>query len=216
MKKNNISVKHDHWIGGKMCKYKYTIAHKIFISYSKGRTYCRLWKYCILANCWDPIPNSQLYQCIIVRCCIVVTCGDPTPTNGFINVSQSDGSFPVNTAVSFGCNDRHILTGSDSSTCDCQGSWNPQPPNCTPSKNHDNLFIFTTRRRSYVKVIFSQVSVCSRGRWVSLVPEPSMVVGMSRGWAPIPYHGHLVAATIRAIRQAGRTNPTGMLSCYSN
>ena len=58
------------------------------------------------------------------------TCGDPTPVNGQLHPSLADGIYPENTTVSFTCDDGLTLSGNSSSTCDAQGTWNPQPPTC--------------------------------------------------------------------------------------
>ena len=94
----------------------------------------------------------------------------------------------------------------------------------------------TARKRSCGKIMFSQVSVCSRGNlwyhvlsgvgWVSLAPGPLLGwvcqgVGTALDMGPQergeylpPNPNPLELDTTRYGRQVGDTHPTGMLSCY--
>ena len=62
-------------------------------------------------------------------------CLDPTPLNGSVSPSQSDEVYPEGITVTFTCEDGYSLDGAESSTCDDQGSWNPQPPVCMESNS---------------------------------------------------------------------------------
>ena len=60
-------------------------------------------------------------------------CGDPTPEFCSVTPSQADGIYSEGTSVTFTCYYGYNLTGAASSTCNSQGSWNPQPPTCNLS-----------------------------------------------------------------------------------
>ena len=59
------------------------------------------------------------------------TCEDPTPANGQVNASgQHNEEYIPGTTVSFMCDTGYRLDGSDSSTCQTSGTWDPPPPTC--------------------------------------------------------------------------------------
>jgi len=61
----------------------------------------------------------------ILACCIIVPCSPLTdPNNGAISCSLRDGGAPsYEDTCSFKCNTGYELTGSDTRTCQSDGSW---------------------------------------------------------------------------------------------
>ena len=72
---------------------------------------------------------------------VETTCPEPTPSNGQIQPSGS-GPYPINTTISFSCNRGYNLDGSDSSTCNIYGIWDPPVPKCKQGNEKYRLGIF--------------------------------------------------------------------------
>ena len=62
----------------------------------------------------------------------LATCTDPTPQNGQV-IPNNNGVFHEENTVSFTCNYGYKLIGGDSSTCQADGNWHPEPPTCPQS-----------------------------------------------------------------------------------
>ena len=63
---------------------------------------------------------------------LTATCEDPTPQNGQINPLGHNGVYHENNTVFFSCDYGYKLNGTNSSTCQADGTWDPQPAICVP------------------------------------------------------------------------------------
>ena len=81
-------------------------------------------------NAKIPIPNQKHVFYLLVAC------RDPTPENGQISPLQPNGVYPENTTVPFVCDPGYNLIGEDSSTCQADETWDPQPPSCIESNEY--------------------------------------------------------------------------------
>ena len=83
-----------------------------------------------------------------------------------------------------------------------------------------NICVFTARQRSFGKVMFSQVFVCSQGI-SGARPLPGnwshvLLDGVRYFWSHVPQKGHGTRYTLTpspGTTKAGSTHPTCMLSC---
>ena len=68
---------------------------------------------------------------------IVATCADLIPLNGQVNPpGLTNGQYRVNSTVSFMCDYEFHLQGFNSSTCQANGTWNPQLQICREGKEN--------------------------------------------------------------------------------
>ena len=64
---------------------------------------------------------------------VAINCSDPgTPTNGHRNLSNTT----YNSVVTYTCDVGYTLQGSNSRTCQSNGSWNGSVPECTRKSIH--------------------------------------------------------------------------------
>ena len=61
----------------------------------------------------------------------LATCTEPTPKNGQISPLGHNGVYHEDNTVFFSCDYGYKLTGFNSSTCQADGTWEPQPATCT-------------------------------------------------------------------------------------
>ena len=79
---------------------------------------------------------TEKHECSIkikLTSLIVVTCADLSLSNGRVsyNTGSVNGGFPVDTVVSFHCNNGYSLSGSSSRTCQTSGNWDQSTSTCT-------------------------------------------------------------------------------------
>ena len=76
-------------------------------------------------------------------------------------VPQND-AYPINTEVSFTCDYGYFLNGSDSSTCQSTGDWDPQTPTCNKViKSMLDLTITSTQFLLLYAITHSYISLHS-------------------------------------------------------
>ena len=67
---------------------------------------------------------------ININILLLVFCADPGPANGYVTPSQSDGQYPINSTIYFSCDPGYSLSGSSSSICQTDRTWDQQTPTC--------------------------------------------------------------------------------------
>ena len=64
-----------------------------------------------------------------------MTCSAITLENGEVTYTmpEENGRYSIDTVANFSCSTQANLTGTQSSTCQASGNWNPQIPTCNLS-----------------------------------------------------------------------------------
>ena len=85
------------------------------------------------------------YLIIFIMCFLLVSCPSLSdPSNGLINCSLGDDGVPsYEDTCSFTCNTGYELTGSESRTCQSDGSWSGSTAMC--NKGEYNLLAICTK-----------------------------------------------------------------------
>ena len=66
-------------------------------------------------------------------------CGDPgTPNNGY----RQGNYFKFNSTINFSCKEKHHLEGARQVTCQANGKWTAQAPECLGKLHSRIIFIF--------------------------------------------------------------------------
>ena len=84
-----------------------------------------------------------LYTIIMCFIFLLVSCPSLSdPNNGMINCSLGDnGTLSYEDTCSFTCNTGYELTGSDTRTCQSDGSWSGSDAVCSRGKHNLLLFV---------------------------------------------------------------------------
>ena len=61
---------------------------------------------------------------------LAAICTEPTPENGKVSSLEYNGVYHENSTVVFSCDYGYELNGFNSSTCQADGRWEPQPATC--------------------------------------------------------------------------------------
>jgi len=82
------------------------------------------------------------YACMLATVCLIVTCPPLTdPDNGtIVCLLEDDGVSFYEDTCSFTCNTGYKLTGSDTRTCQSDGSWSGSVTICNQMEGTDFLF----------------------------------------------------------------------------